>query len=115
MNRSHPPYEFHPLMVKICGLTRVEDVRWAIECGAGFLGIVLCDSPRQVRGHRAAELLWAAKELKPSPSVIAVLQNPEDRDITRLRGLGFDGVQLHGEEWSGSRYATARTARRRAE
>jgi phosphoribosylanthranilate isomerase len=98
VNRSHPPYEFFPLMVKICGLTREEDIRWAIECGASFLGIVLCDSPRQVRGHRIATLIWAARELEPSPPVLAVVQDPGDREITRLRGLGFDGVQLHGDE-----------------
>jgi phosphoribosylanthranilate isomerase len=84
--------------VKICGLTRAEDIRWAAECGADFLGIVLCESPRQVRGHRSAELIWAAKELKPAPQVMAVLRDPTDRDIARLRGVGFDGVQLHGEE-----------------
>jgi phosphoribosylanthranilate isomerase len=43
--------------VKICGLTRAEDVRLAAECGAWACGFVLTRSPRASAGggRRARE------------------------------------------------------------
>jgi len=35
-------------MVKICGLTRPEDAKWAAESGANLLGTIYCKSKRQV-------------------------------------------------------------------
>ena len=40
--------------VKICGLTRAEDVRLAVELGAWAVGFVLAESPRHVVPARAA-------------------------------------------------------------
>ena len=41
--------------VKVCGLTRDEDVRLAVELGAWALGFVLTESPRQVSAARTAD------------------------------------------------------------
>jgi phosphoribosylanthranilate isomerase len=46
--------------VKVCGLTRPEDVRLAAELGAWALGFVLAESPRHVVPARARELAGAA-------------------------------------------------------
>jgi phosphoribosylanthranilate isomerase len=42
--------------VKVCGLTRDEDVRLAVALGAGACGFVLTDSPRRVSAAQAGEL-----------------------------------------------------------
>ncbi|MBP6500452.1 MAG: N-(5'-phosphoribosyl)anthranilate isomerase, partial [Thauera sp.] len=44
--------------IKICGLTRPQDVRVAVECGADALGFVFYPpSPRAVSIEQAAELV----------------------------------------------------------
>jgi len=46
-----------PVLVKICGLTREEDVDAAVAAGADLLGfITVPDSPRAVTAERAPEL-----------------------------------------------------------
>ena len=46
--------------VKVCGLTRAEDVRLAAELGAWAVGFVLAESPRHVVPSRARDLAAAA-------------------------------------------------------
>lgn len=46
--------------VKVCGLTRAEDVRLAVELGAWAIGFVLAASPRHVVPARARDLAAAA-------------------------------------------------------
>ena len=46
-----------PTRIKICGLTREQDVRAAVDAGADAIGFVLyARSPRCVSIERAAEL-----------------------------------------------------------
>jgi phosphoribosylanthranilate isomerase len=49
--------------VKVCGLTRAEDVRLAVELGAWALGFVLAKSPRHVVPARARDLTDAAGDV----------------------------------------------------
>ena len=50
--------------IKICGLTREDDVRLAVQAGADAVGFVLYEpSPRAVSLRRAAELAWALPPL----------------------------------------------------
>jgi phosphoribosylanthranilate isomerase len=46
--------------VKVCGLTRAEDVRLAVELGAWAVGFVLAASPRHIVPAKARELAGAA-------------------------------------------------------
>jgi phosphoribosylanthranilate isomerase len=46
--------------VKVCGLTRAEDVRRAVALGAWACGFVLTASPRRVAPHWAAQLAAVA-------------------------------------------------------
>jgi len=83
--------------VKICGLTRPEDVSCAIEHGAAFLGfIVECPSKRRLSVAQAATLAGPAKGLAAR---VAVTVNPNDDLIDRiLDQMQPDYIQLHGDE-----------------
>ena len=83
--------------VKICGLTRPENVASAIEFGAVFLGfIVECPSKRRLSVAQAAKLAGPAKGLAAR---VAVTVNPNDDLIDRiLAEMQPDFIQLHGDE-----------------
>ena len=83
--------------VKICGLTRSEDVESAIEVGASFLGfIVECPSKRRLSVAEAAQLSRPAQGIIPR---VAVTVNPNDDLIDRiLTEMQPDYIQLHGDE-----------------
>jgi phosphoribosylanthranilate isomerase len=61
--------------VKVCGLTRPEDVRLAAELGAWALGFVLAESPRHVVPARARELAAAAGDTLTV--AVVTTQSPE--------------------------------------
>lgn len=78
--------------VKICGLTRLEDVEWAIECGAESVGFVFePSSPRYVGGSEA--FLERALRLASSVRAVAVF-GPAPSAFTDDR---FTAVQAIGE------------------
>ena len=52
-----------PPGVKICGLTRIADVEWAVACGADAVGVVLAPSSRQVDRSSVRELLRAPEDV----------------------------------------------------
>ena len=83
--------------VKICGLTRPEDVKSAIEFGASFLGfIVECPSKRRLSVAQAAEISRPAQGIIPR---VAVTVNSDDNLIHRiLEQMQPDYIQLHGDE-----------------
>lgn len=82
--------------VKICGLTRPEDIACAVENGAGFLGfIVECPSKRRLSVTEAATIAPTTL-LVPR---VAVTVNPNDDLIDRiLSEMKPDYIQLHGDE-----------------
>ena len=83
--------------IKICGLTRSEDVENAIEYGASFLGfIVECASKRRLSAAQAARLSAPARGIIPR---VAVTVNPDDDLIDRIiTEMQPDYIQLHGDE-----------------
>src|SRR3982750_1444210 len=83
--------------IKICGLTREQDVDAAVRAGADAVGFVLYPaSPRAVTAERAAEL---AGRLPPfvSPVLLFVNESPEQAlsALSRVRG---SMAQFHGDE-----------------
>ena len=83
--------------VKICGLTREQDVEAAIECGASFLGfIVEAKSARKLSTAKASRLASLAKGITPR---VAVTVNPDDKLLTDIMAqMAPDYIQLHGDE-----------------
>ncbi len=89
-------------LVKVCGLTRQEDVDAAVEAGADLLGFILADeSPR-----RAAELL-PAPETVLRVAVFVGERRETDADLVQLYGRegghrSRDAVLLRGDEQVGT-------------
>jgi phosphoribosylanthranilate isomerase len=83
--------------VKICGLTRPDDVESAVKHGAGFLGFILeCPSKRRLSVTEAAAIAMPAKDIVAR---VAVTVNPSDDLIDRiLSQMQPDYIQLHGDE-----------------
>ncbi len=83
------------MMVKICGITNLEDARAAVEGGASALGFNFWPrSPRYIAPERAAELVAALPRSVWKAGVF--VNEPRAGDIAREAGL--DIVQLHGDE-----------------
>ncbi|CAM2067100.1 N-(5'-phosphoribosyl)anthranilate isomerase [Sulfidibacter corallicola] len=83
--------------IKICGLTREQDVRAAAELGADLLGFIhVPGSPRHLDLHRLAELLAT---VPPGPETVVVVRNEPDATLKTLRNhLNFHWFQFHGDE-----------------
>lgn len=83
--------------VKVCGLTRAEDVEAAIRYGASFLGfIVEAKSARKLSVGQAAKLSLPAKS---SAKIVAVTVNADDAIIEAIAmQMQPDYIQFHGDE-----------------
>jgi phosphoribosylanthranilate isomerase len=80
-------------IVKVCGLTRLDDALAALAAGADWLGFVVAgESPRRIAPERAAEFARAL----PGATTVAVMVAPtpaEARDLAVRAGA--TRVQLH--------------------
>jgi phosphoribosylanthranilate isomerase len=83
------------IQVKVCGLTRPQDVASCLEFGVDRLGFVLAPSPRQVSLSQLDELL---KLLPPGCHWSAVLVNADEGLLQALLERGCGSVQFHGDE-----------------
>lgn len=81
-------------IVKVCGLTRLEDARAALEAGADWLGFILMgESPRRVSPEQARSILDAL----PGAVGVAVMVSPSPDEARELAiRAGVRRVQLHG-------------------
>ena len=82
--------------LKICGITRLEDARYAAAAGADYLGFVqYTGSPRYITPERVREIV----EWIHGPQPVGVFVNaPADVVNRTAEKAGFAFVQLHGEE-----------------
>ena len=88
----------HRTRIKICGLTREQDVDAAVEAGADAIGFVLYPaSPRAVSAERAAEL---ASRLPPFVTPVLLFVNEDAADDHRAPCAAVPGAmaQFHGDE-----------------
>jgi phosphoribosylanthranilate isomerase len=83
--------------VKICGITKLEDAKLAIELGAHAIGLnFYSESPRSITPANAAELI---DHLPPFVVTVGVFVNWEPEPIVALcRALHLSAAQLHGDE-----------------
>lgn len=85
------------VLIKICGVTRVEDAVRAAELGVDCLGLNFYPpSPRYVSVERAAEI---ADAVRGRIALFGVFVNAPRGDIERVvETVGLDRVQFHGDE-----------------
>ncbi|MDQ8935510.1 phosphoribosylanthranilate isomerase [Acinetobacter rudis] len=83
--------------VKICGITRVEDIHAAVEAGADAIGLVFyAPSPRAVNVEQAKLL---AEHIPPYISIVGLFVNADAEEIAQvLQQVPVDVLQLHGDE-----------------
>ena len=83
--------------VKICGITREQDLADAVRCGADALGLVFYPpSPRYLDDDRAALL---ARRAPPFVTLVGLFVN-EDAAVVRriISSVPLQLLQFHGEE-----------------
>ena len=85
------------MLIKICGITRLEDARFAVECGANALGFVFWPgSPRSIDAARAQVI---AASLPPFVTPVGVFVNQSSDFVNGVAAaVGLGVVQLHGDE-----------------
>ncbi|MBU8901238.1 MAG: phosphoribosylanthranilate isomerase, partial [Victivallales bacterium] len=83
--------------LKICGLSRREDIEAAIEAGAKYLGFIFYDkSPRCVSPEQVRDI---SRDLPEDVKKVGVFVNASIEDFQRIVKLcKLDVVQLHGDE-----------------
>lgn len=82
--------------VKICGLTRVEDVRAAVEAGADAVGFVFTKSPRRVTADVASKLVKCVPE---GVLRVGLFLNQDRSEIDQVvNSVSLDVLQFHGSE-----------------
>lgn len=99
--------------IKICGLTREQDVDAAVACGVDAIGFVLyAASPRFVSPQRAAEL---ARRLPAFVTPVLLFVNATPTDVA-LAAHQVPGawLQFHGDEQPADCEAAAASAGHRA-
>lgn len=88
----NPQAMYRPVQIKVCGLTREEDVERALALGADYCGfIVYSKSPRGISLERAGELAVRVPEGKR----VLVDVETGSEELERMRGAGFDYFQIH--------------------
>ena len=85
------------MLVKICGITRLEDAEAAIQLGAGAIGFVFWPkSPRYVDPERARTIVAT---LPPFIATVGVFVDQTARLVNGVAArAGLSAVQLHGDE-----------------
>jgi phosphoribosylanthranilate isomerase len=83
--------------VKICGITREEDLAAAVAAGADALGFVFyAPSPRCVSPQRAAQLV---AQVPPFVSKVGLFVNASEETVRSVMAeVALDLLQFHGDE-----------------
>ncbi len=84
--------------IKICGVTRPQDIRWIAKCGADAIGFQMSLGPRKLSPAQARRLV---KQVPPLLTPVGVFVNETLSQVKKLiKYCGFQAAQLHGEESS---------------
>ncbi|MEP6850899.1 MAG: phosphoribosylanthranilate isomerase [Acidobacteriota bacterium] len=84
-------------LVKICGITNLEDARHVMDCGADQLGFNFYEkSSRHISSQDARRIVDA---LPVSSANIGVFVNKDIEEVLEIvKFVGLEGIQLHGDE-----------------
>ena len=82
--------------IKICGVKDKEIAMHAIDAGANFVGFIFYEkSHRNITVENCEQILSDIKDLTIP---VAVTVNPDDKLLDDLSRIGFQYIQLHGQE-----------------
>jgi phosphoribosylanthranilate isomerase len=97
--------------IKICGLTRKQDVQAAVEAGADAIGLVFYPaSPRHVSADVAADLV---STIPPFVTTVGLFVNATIEEVAAvIRQVPLSLLQFHGDETVGQCAAVARDVNR---
>jgi len=86
--------------IKICGITRQEDAKAAVDHGADALGFIFWPkSPRYIEPAKARAIV---RDAGPFVSTVGVFVNPSRDEVQgAIRDAGISMLQFHGEESAG--------------
>lgn len=84
-------------LVKICGVTNLEDAELAVELGAWAVGLIFY--PRSPRHCAAAEAERISAALRRQVNLVGVFVNPTLEEVARMsERVDLAMLQLHGDE-----------------
>lgn len=84
------------MIIKICGLTSVDEVEYLKKNNVDFAGIVLFfeKSKRNMTIEKAKEIIERLKQEGIKP--VAVTVSPSNEQVQEIESAGFDYIQIHG-------------------
>ncbi|MEO8218067.1 MAG: phosphoribosylanthranilate isomerase [Acidobacteriota bacterium] len=87
-------------MIKICGITRVDDALCAVDEGADFIGLnFVPSSPRRVERAQAVRIASAVRQSGAAVRLVAVFVDESPPTVKSIaEEAGFDLIQFHGSE-----------------
>ncbi len=86
-------------LIKICGLTSVEDALEVARLDVQIIGLVFAPGRRQISRRLAAEISCQLNKLPRRPALAGVFVNENPRIVDETaRQCGLDLVQLSGDE-----------------
>ena len=86
-------------LIKICGLTSMEDAVVISQFSVDIIGLVFAESRRQVSPQQAAQITSQVRKLSRQPEIAGVFVNESPHVVNRTADrYGLDMVQLSGDE-----------------
>lgn len=83
--------------IKICGITKIEEVQMLIDNQVDYAGMVLF-FPKSKRNNSIENAKLLLKEFVDSSiKTVAVTVTPTVEEIQMIQEAGFDYIQIHGE------------------
>ena len=80
-------------MLKVCGITNVEDALLAVEVGASYIGMIIdAESPRLIDTSVAKDI---ASVLPKHVKAVGVVDSRKKLDLEKILDSGVSVVQLH--------------------
>lgn len=81
--------------IKICGITREEEISWLNDAGVSYAGFVFYEKSKRYISVEEAQRI--ANKLNQDIKKVAVTVSPERQLVKRIEQAGFDILQIHGD------------------
>lgn len=86
------------MLVKICGITNIEDAQVALSAGADWIGLNLVAGPRRIDLDAAEAILRALDDPAQAVALLALDDAGADQPtLSMLRARGVRRLQLYGD------------------